>query len=147
MDQQPAFYFRVQFPDDPNITDTSFQDISGIATEIQTEAIEEGGLNSYTHIVPKSAKHGNLVLKRGIAGIDSKLVDWCKTTLEGDLGTLISPKTIQVALLNPAGQVAFMWQFNKAWPVKWSVDNFNSTKNEIVVESMEFAYSYAIRVK
>jgi phage tail-like protein len=144
---QPAFYFRVQFPDDPGISEFSFQEISGIAMEISTETIEEGGLNNYVHTVPKGSKHGNLVLKRGIANLDSKLTNWCKNTLQGDLGTLITPQTIQVELLNADGQATCMWRFNNAYPVKWSVDNLNSTKNDLAIESIEFAYSYSTREK
>ena len=147
MDPQPSFYFNVQFPDDPGITDTSFQEVTGIAAESNTESIEEGGENRYVHVVPKGTKHGNLVLKRGIAGMSSELTKWCKDILEGDLGTAITPKTIQVQLLDSAGQAAMMWRFNNAYPVKWSVDNLSSSKNDILIETLEFAYSYSTREK
>jgi phage tail-like protein len=142
---QTAFYFRVQFPDDQGIPDTSFQEISGISTEINTEKIEEGGENRFAHTVPKGTTHKNLVLKRGIVDLESKLTTWVKDILEGDLGTIITPKTIQVQLLNNKGQPAMTWTIHNAYPVKWSVDDFNSTKNALVVETIEFSYSYSIR--
>lgn len=147
MDPQPSFYFRVKFPDDQNISEMSFQEVSGIATEFNTETIEEGGENRFTYVVPKGIKHGNLVLKRGIADTSSELAQWCKTTLEGDLGTLISPKSVQVELLNAQGDTAMMWRFNNAYPVKWSIDGFNATKNDIVIETLEFSYTYSVREK
>jgi phage tail-like protein len=115
--------------------------------EISTEPIEEGGLNSYVHIVPKASRHGNLVLKRGIIAMESDLTDWCKSTLQGDLSTLIEPKTVLVQLLNEKGEVACMWRFNNAYPVKWVVDNLSSTKNDLVIESIELAYSFSTREK
>jgi phage tail-like protein len=144
---QVAFFFRIKFPEEPASTDTSFQEISGISSEKNTEQIEEGGENMFVHTVPKGSKHGNLVLKRGIANKLSNLTRWCKETIEGDLENAITPKTIQVELLNAKGEAAFVWTINNAYPVKWSIDTLNSTKNEIVIESIEFAYSYSTREK
>jgi phage tail-like protein len=148
---QPSFYFTIQFPGEvvkperkPGIV---FREISGIATEITPETIEEVGLNSYVHTAPKSSKHGNLVLKRGLMVRESNLADWCVKTLQGDLSTLIEPKTILVQLKNDKEDVFVMWRFKDAYPVKWSVDEFNSTNDNILVESIEFAYSFFTREK
>jgi phage tail-like protein len=67
--------------------------------------------------------------------------------LQGDLSTLIEPKTVLVQLLNEKGEVACMWRFNNAYPVKWVVDNLSSTKNDLVIESIELAYSFSTREK
>jgi phage tail-like protein len=148
---QPSFYFTIQFPDEvikpERKPDIVFLEISGMATEITTETIEEGGLNSYVHTAPKSLKHGNLVLKSGLIARGSNLADWCVKTLQGDLSTLIEPKTILVQLKNDKEDILLMWRFNNAYPVKWSVDEFNSTNNNILVESIEFAYSFSTREK
>jgi hypothetical protein len=40
-----------------------------------------------------------------------------------------------------------MWRFNDAYPAKWSVDESNSTNNNILVECIEFAYSFSTREK
>jgi phage tail-like protein len=116
---QPAFFFTVQFPDEvvkperkPEIV---FLEISGIATEITTETIEEGGLNSNIHFAAKSIKHGNLVCKSGLIARESYLADWLKT-LQDDLFPLIEPKTILVQLKNDKGDVLSLWRFNDAYP-------------------------------
>jgi len=147
----PSFYFTIQFPDEvikperkPEIV---FLEISGIVTEITTETIEEGSLNSYVHIVPKNIRHGNLVSKSGLIARESTLADWCIKTLQGDLSTLIERKTIQVQLKNEKEEVLCMWRFYDAYPAKWSVDEFNSTNNNILVEYLEFAYSFSTREK
>jgi hypothetical protein len=59
----PAFYFKV-------ITglrlgaDTSFQEVRGIGSEIETEEVVEGGENRFVHRLPKAVKHPQLELKR-----------------------------------------------------------------------------------
>ena len=61
-----AFYFRVAFAATMGMSDTSFQDVSGIESSIETEPYVELGENRYVHKLPKGVSHHNLVLKRGI---------------------------------------------------------------------------------
>ena len=53
-----------------------FQEVSGLEAEIEVETVIEGGENHFVHKLPKSAKHPNLVLKRGIAPKKSMLTTW-----------------------------------------------------------------------
>jgi hypothetical protein len=39
------------------------------------------------------------------------------------------------------------WQFNDAYPVKWSVEGFSSTKNDVAIEQIAFAYTYSQRTQ
>ena len=142
----PAFYFTVSFGNGSKVADTAFTEVSGIATEIETEALVEGGENRFVHQLPKQVKHGKLEMKRGIAKKISPLVVWCKETLEGEFAKRIETQTIIVKLTGAQGQVLRGWKFNNAYPVKWSVDTFNSTKNEVAVESIAFAYTYSERI-
>ena len=82
--QHPAFYFKVAFAATAGMSDTSFQEVSGIGSEMETEPYVEGGENRYVHQLPKSVKHPKLVLKRGIATMTSPLVLWCRSIFEGD---------------------------------------------------------------
>lgn len=140
-----AFYFKVTFQNPSGITDTSFQEVSGISTEMNTEDIQEGGENRFVHKVPKGMKHGNLVLKRGVADMKSPLIKWCLKVLEGDLGEAISPQTIEVSLLDESGSAIRSWSITNAFPVKWEVDNFDAKKNDVVIETLEFTYTYLKR--
>ena len=141
----PAFYFTVSFGNGKSVADTAFTEVSGIGTEIETEPVVEGGENRFVHRLPKQIKHGNLIVKRGVVQSSSPLVAWCKATLEGEFATPIHLQTIVVKLNGEKNQVLRAWQFNDAYPVQWSVDAFNSTKNEVAIETIAFAYSYAKR--
>ena len=135
----PAFYFRVHFDGNWG-SDTSFQEVSGIGSEISTEEIVEGGENSFIHQLPKTVKHPKLVMKRGIAKNNSPLVKWCVKVLE-EFEIPIMTKTVDVKLLGQRGNAVRQWSFNRVYPVKWNVENFESKKNEVAIESIEFAYT------
>ena len=136
-----AFYFKLSFSGISGSVDVAFKEVSGITMEMGIEEISEGGNNSFKHRVPTSVKFSNLVLKRGLVPKNSEVIDWCKSTLEGGLADFIETKTIIVHLLNENGDPLNSWSFMNAWPVKWSAANLNSMNNEILIETLEFAYS------
>ncbi|RMA57706.1 phage tail protein [Ulvibacter antarcticus] len=137
-----GFYFRLSFSDEAGKLDAAFKEVSGISMEMGVEEIVEGGNNNFKHRVPTSVKFSNLVLKRGLVPKDSGIVDWCQRTLGGGLMETIENKTINVELLNENGDPLMSWNFFNAWPVKLETSDLNSMNNEIVIESLEFAYSY-----
>lgn len=139
----PAFYFTVSGLG----ADTSFQEVSGLTSEMGTEAYQEGGENRFKHALPTGVTHPKLVLKRGTGAVDSPLVKWCKEVLEGGLANPIKPKSIYVKLLDENGDPLRTWSFGGAYPVKWEVDSFNSTKNQVAIETIELSYSYSYRTK
>lgn len=140
-----AFYFRVVFFSILGKWDTSFQEVSGIGSEMETEDVVEGGENRYVYRLPKSVKHPKLVLKRGIATITSPLVLWCKSILESDFASRIRPVSLLVFLMNEYKIPIRVWRFADAYPVNWEVDAFNSTKNEVAIEKIELSYTYSSR--
>lgn len=141
-----AFYFKVVFGSGSEGVDSSFQDVSGISSEMSTEDLFEGGENRFVHKLPTAIKQGNLELKRGIAPASSPLVIWCQEIMEGDFIAAIVPRTISVYLLNENAEPIRGWTFANAFPIKWEVEGFNSTKNEVAIEKIVFSYTYSNRV-
>jgi phage tail-like protein len=139
----PAFHFKVTFFGMGSDEDTSFQEVTGISSEIETESYVEGGENRYVHKLPKAVKHPNLILKRGIAKKSSPLVIWCRSVLEMDFVIPIIPQMMSVILLNERGEPARAWSFANAYPVKWEVESFHSTKNEVAIEKIELSYTHS----
>jgi phage tail-like protein len=136
-----AFHFTVGFGVLPPSTDSSFQEVSGISAEMETESLVEGGENRFVHKLPKAMKHPNLVLKRGVAALSSPLVRWCRAVLEGGLVQPIEPRTLHVFLLDADGLPVRAWSFDRAWPLRWEIEAFGATKNELALEKIEFAYA------
>jgi phage tail-like protein len=144
-DPPAAFYFTVTFGTQPGGGDGSFREVSGIAPEMNTETVIEGGENRYVLELPKGVKNSRLVLKRGIAPSTSGLLTWCQAVLEGGLSRPIFPKLVHVFLLDALGSPLRAWSFANAYPVKLEVEGFNSTRNEVAVEKIELSYTVSRR--
>ena len=137
-----SYYFSLSFSDVTGQTEASFKEVSGISNEIPIEEIKDGEVNSFKHRLPGKINYSNLVLKRGLISKDSPLAEWCKATLEGGLDNPLETKNILVSLLDQDGKPLKTWSFSDAWPLKWEVSDFNSINDELVVETLEFAYRF-----
>ncbi|WP_196159334.1 phage tail protein [Reinekea sp. G2M2-21] len=141
-----AFFFQVSFVSSLGQMDTSFQEVSGITTKLETDTYNEGGENRFAYKLPKGITHSNLVLKRGIDMINSPLVIWCKSVFELDFSVSIQTQPLAVYLMNEYNIPIRAWTFFNAFPVSWEVDPFNSTKNELAIEKIELSYDYSMRL-
>lgn len=127
--------------------DASFQEVSGISTELDTESVPEGGENRFVHTLPKGVKHPHLELKRGIASLSSPLVSWCRSVFEGEFIVPIRPQSLMVQLLDEMHIPIRIWSFANAYPVKWEIEGFGSTKNQVAIEKIVLSYTYANRME
>jgi len=134
-----AFHFSVEFIGISNKkNDHQFQSVSGLSVDLETEEIAEGGENRFKHKIPIRTKYPNLVLKRGML-IDSGVITWCRKALED---FEIVPVEITVSLLNEMHESLQTWRISNAYPVKWSVADFNAEENKIVIETLELSYNF-----
>ncbi|MCW3090719.1 MAG: glycerol acyltransferase [Ferruginibacter sp.] len=142
-----GFHFKVEFQGVSGMgTDTEqrFQDVSGLSFEIETEPLREGGENRFEYKLPKRTKYSNLVLKRGLL-TDSAIIDWMKSAMSTFYTVVVydfKPADIMITLLDEADEPVAIWNVVQAYPLKWSVSDFKSTENAVVVETMELAYQY-----
>lgn len=133
-----GFSFWVSFDISNEPVDIAFQDVSGIGMELQTEDVVEGGENMFTQKLPTRASYTPLVLKRGLA-VKSSLTDWVRDAVEN---LSIDPVTVIVALLNENKEPLIAYRFINAYPLKWSVSNFNAETSSVVIETLELYYQY-----
>lgn len=133
-----SFYFSVTCESG----EASFQEVSGISKQLDTEEVVAGGENRFTYRLPTVTTHQNLVLKRGLVPAGSGLVQWFADTIGGGMATAIKTQDIVVNLLDESHTPLVSWHFYKAYPLKYQVSNLHSEKNEIAIESMELAYTY-----
>lgn len=137
----PAFHFAVSFGAAGKNADGAFREVTGLGPELETETVVEGGQNAFVHQLPKAAKHPRLVLSRGIATMRSPLLQWCREVLEGGLAQPIEPRRLHVFLLDGDGKPLRVWAVQNAYPVKWSAEAFQATRNEVAIERIELAYA------
>jgi phage tail-like protein len=146
----PAFAFSVAIvpgspPAPQTAIDGAFQEVSGIESHVEVEELKEGGVNSFVHQLPGATKHGNLVLKRGYVTQSSALAQWALQTVGSSLGDPIQTQTLNVNLLDSAGQPVVTWTFQNAWPVKWEAGSLDAEKNQLLTETLEIAYTTVTR--
>lgn len=134
-----GFHFQVNFDvNGASNTDSRFQEVSGISSDLQVKEVKEGGENRFTHKLPVRASYPNLVLKRGLF-TDSGIIKWARKAIE-DLD--IEPITVVVSLLSEAHEPLHTYAFYNCWPKKWEVSGFKAEDNSVVVETLELAYQY-----
>ncbi len=134
-----GFHFKVDFKNlSTKDKDISFQSVSGLTVDLETEEIAEGGENRFKHKIPVRSKFPNLVLKRGML-MDSEVIKWCKKALEN---FEIEPVDINVMLLDENHEALQTWNIVKAYPIKWSIGDFNAEENKLVIETIELTYQY-----
>jgi phage tail-like protein len=125
-----------------------FMEISGLEVSIETEDIQEGGQNSFVHKLPGRMTWPNIVLKRGLTQNDS-LITWLNKTSGEQFSSnnnTLKRSTAAITLLGPAGKRLRAWEFDGAFPIKWSGPNFSVTSNEIAMEELEICH-HGFRVK
>lgn len=120
----------------PNPIDIYFNKVSGLSTTVETIAVEDGGQNLYTQQLPKRLTHENLVLERGVV---------FGSPLALELNIAMShfkfvPSNVLITLLNHDSVPLSSWLFLNAYPVKWSIADFDAESNSVVIETMELTY-------
>jgi phage tail-like protein len=119
-----------------------FMEISGLEVTIETDTIAEGGQNSYSHKVPKRMSWPNITLKRGVTQ-GNGLFDWLNTASGEQFAAnnnRLTRHTAAITLIGPGGDRLRAWEFDGAFPVKWSGPNFSVSAAEAAVESLEITH-------
>ena len=133
-----GFHFMVEFIGLESQADTRFTDVSGLAVEMGSEEVVEGGENRFVQKYPTRAKYPELVLKRGLLK-DSAVWTWIKQNI---VDYNIQPSNIDIHLLNESHEPLMTWHVIGAWPTKWAVGDLSASNNAYAVESMQLAYQY-----
>jgi phage tail-like protein len=128
-----GFHFKVEVLGlTPVADDLRFVEVGGLAIEVTTEEMAEGGENRFVQRYPGRSKYGDLVLKRGLLK-GSKVWEWASKAIE-DLD--IDPRDVNITLLNEKHEPLMTWHVVGAFPVKWSISDLNATTNAFVVETL-----------
>ncbi len=133
-----GFYFSLSFEGE----NVAFKEVSGITKELSVESITDGGENRFKYQLPTVYSSKNLVLKRAIVPLGSKLIAWCSDTLDDGLATAIQTKDVSVELMDNDSKILMKWTFYNSYPVKYSVSDLKSQESELFIETVELAYTY-----
>lgn len=136
-DPLPTFCFWVHIP--KLGTDKAFfKSVSGLRYEHEVIPVRAGGANDTTFNLVGSVKWSPLVLKQGfIAGSPYKFLEWREAWVSGSEMTRYSGTIIQ---LNTALQAVVGWDFTNGWPSKWEIGEYDASKNELQIETLEISH-------
>jgi phage tail-like protein len=137
-DPLPVFCFKVQIDAIPGlgVGEAFFKSVSGLRSETEIIPVREGGANDTTFQLVGATKWSNIVLKSGFTG-SSAFVTWRQSWVSMSKMTRASGKIIQ---LNSALAEVATWQFWNGWPCKWEISEFDASKSELAIETLEIAH-------
>ena len=134
-----SFHFKVEVPGlAPGSLDVRFTEVSGLSVDMETEEVVEGGENRFVQKYPIRARYPELVLKRGLL-LNSEILTWIRECIED---FKITPRNIDIMLLNDEHQPLVTWHLVKAFPTKWAVSDLNAASNTVAIETMHLFYQY-----
>jgi phage tail-like protein len=119
-----------------------FMEVSGLELTVGVEEIQEGGENSFVHKLPGRMTWPNLTLKRGITQNDA-LIKWVNKSSGEQFaanGNKLTRSTAAITLIGPGGKRLRAWNFDGAFPVKWTGPSFAVTADDMAVEELEIAH-------
>ena len=119
-----------------------FSEVSGLEVSIETEEVQEGGQNSYVHKLPGRMTWPNISLKRGFTRQDN-LLTWLNEASGEQFaanGNKLKRKTAAITLLDGDGTRLRSWEFDEAYPVKWSGPTFAASNGEAAAEQLEITH-------
>ena len=113
-----------------------FTEVTGLESDIELESYQEGGVNEYTHQFPRRTRYPNLVLTHGLT-LNDTLWNWYQSAAKGN----IQFKNGTIILLNLQQIPVMLWNFKKAYPVKWAGPQLNATNaSTVAVERLELVH-------
>jgi phage tail-like protein len=145
-----AYYFRVDLhsADGKVLGSFPFRSCGGLKSESAVVELEEGGFNGTTRKLIGRTKFPNIVLKQGMCSPNSELWKLRQKFLNdgaakalGDKKGRQTPNRIggTITQLGPNGAKS-KWLFTGGWVCKWEGPDFDASKNEVSIETIEIAH-------
>jgi len=129
-----AFRFAVQIE---GITEAVFTECTLPTLEVKVHQQMEGGLNNAVHHLPGRVKAGKITLKRGISSSD-KLLAWYMDIAQGKISS--SRRTVSVVMYDSLLEEVMRWNFESAFPSRWTGPSFVSGNSALAIETLELSY-------
>ena len=133
-DPLPVFCFSVVIDTANGPEAAFFKSASGLRYETEVIPVRAGGLNDTTFQLPGATKWSNIVLKQGFTG-SSELLKWREAWLNGTF----TRKDGTITQLDTALQPKCSWKWFGGWPCKWEMGEFDASKSEVAIETLEIA--------
>jgi phage tail-like protein len=130
-DPLPVFCFKIQIEG----VQAFFKSVSGLKFETESIPVREGGANDTTFMLVGATKWSPIVLKNGFTA-GSDLLKWRNQWMSGTMNR----RNGVITQLNTAGQDMAKWEFVRGWPTKWEMSEFDASKSELAIETLEITH-------
>jgi phage tail-like protein len=121
-----------------------FQAVSGLNWE--TEVIEYKDTTKEGKVVirkrPGQTKYPDVTFKRGMSA-DGALLKWYQTVMDGK----VERKEGSIVVYDLAGDEIDRWNFEAAWPSKWSASDLEAGSDSVMIEEVTMAVERMERKK
>lgn len=132
-----TFHFSVKL----GVSEIAFSEVSGLDTTVKTKDVRSGGDNSTVYHLPEKISYSDLVLKRALVTKEDPFFKWCNQNMDSiQAGFTVSPQQIEVTMLDCENAPLASWNFEGAYPFKWSYNHLNSMKSEVMIETISLKY-------
>ena len=137
----PAYQFSLVVGDK---TVALFQSISGMSVTRDVKTLQEGGLNNHVHELPGGLSYGHVTLNTGLTSPDFFWKWMVEGQYEGYANRSNTVTLKQRRSTKDGYEIDYLiWEFNKAFPVKWSISDLSvDDSSKIVIETLEISFEY-----
>jgi phage tail-like protein len=140
-DPLTAFCFSLEIKGVVGEKEAFFKSVSGLKSESEVVPYREGGANTHAHQLVGPTKWPNLVLRRGFIAQPFKLIEWRKAWVTDDPRTKLRRVQGKIIQLDSQMKQVCVWKFFDGWPCKWEGPEFDASKSELALETIEIAHS------
>ncbi len=117
------------------ITQAGFKECSGLDSTTEIVEYREGGENSASRKLWGRTSYSDITLKRGLTDSD-ELWQWRSKVVSGKSDR----RNGSIIVLDSEGKEAVRWNFVNAWLSKWEGPSFDSTANDVAIETLTIAH-------
>jgi phage tail-like protein len=133
-DHHAISFFRVEID---SIDSASFRKCGGLKSESEVFEYQEGGDNETVRKLIGPSKASNIVLTKGFVS-DPALFKW-RDEVAASGTNKIARRNGSIVALSANGTEVARWNFQKAWPVRWEMSEFDASTGQALCEMMEIA--------
>ena len=122
-----------------------FQSASGFSNEtsLVDDPVAMGNGITVIRKLPGQLTWGPLSLTRGVTS-DMALWEWRKAVIDGDTAGM--RRNCSLIMFNHSGEEMVRYNFEQAWPSKWTGPDVKADDSAVVIETLEIQYEYMERV-
>ena len=116
-----------------------FMECGGLGSENDVTELKVMGANGIEVVrkIPGRLKWGDITLKRGIT-TSSDMLKWYMDISQGKISG--NESKVSVVMYDSLSKNVMRWNFEGAFPSKWTGPSFSAGSNEVAIETLELSY-------